>query len=193
MSIDTVKQAIQSITQANADIKKLVTRDSSIALHAGKFTWQELTERSFNAPAIFISHLGFQTANENVAAEFDQPSKVMDVRFSVGIVAKHVRGTEARNALGNAITELFALQLYNQNWGLDTVGKPDRVKAQGLYHPQAEADGQSMWLITWYQPVQLSSFDWNAADMFMGYDADHFAENDDVETDTPIAQSQQDY
>ncbi len=194
MSITDVKNAIQSTTTANANIRTLIPKARSIMLHAGKFTWKELLGRSFSAPGIFISHLGFQSVSADVAAEFDEPEKVMDVRFAVGIVTKHAKSSEARNAQGNAITELFALQLtQQQTWGLDTVGRPSRLKAQGLYNPEAESDGQSLWLITWYQPVQLSRIDFSAADIFMGYDADHFTSDDDVTVDTPIAQSQQDY
>lgn len=193
MSITDVKEAIKTTTQTNAAIKKLVPHDASIKLHAGKFTWQELTERSFTAPAIFISHLGFESAPEQIAYAFSDPDNVMNVRFAVGVVAKHAKGAEARNKLGNAITELFALQLTDrQTWGLNDVEVPTRIKAQGLYNPEAEADGQSMWLITWYQALQLSQVDWSALlDEFQGVDADHYHPDktpgvDDIDAETTI-------
>lgn len=175
MNLTAVKKAIQTQLRAHSTLRQLVTREQSILLHAGKFTWQELKRRSFTAPAIFISHLGFRTLSETQRYEFDEPLNSYQVRFAIGIVAKHAKGTEARNQVASAISEQLALIIANNNWGLPTVGSDiEKLEAQGLFVPAAEEDGQSLWLITWYQAVQIEETDWDTElDIFEGFDGEH--------------------
>lgn len=194
MSLTAVKEAIKSTCIADSALRELVPREASIMLHAGKFTWAELKARSFVAPAVFISHLGFRTASDAIREEFDEWDRVFSVRFAIGVCAKHAKGSEARNALAAAIAEQLAIIITDNNWGLSNVSRNvERLEAQGLFNPDAEADNQSMWLLTWYQPVQIDETDWDAAlDIFEGFDGDHHI---DGNTDPDAVQhiSQDDY
>ncbi len=175
MSITAVKEAIRATLLADTQLREVLKRDNQIMLHAGKFTWQELKRRSFNAPALFISHLGFKAANDSKRREFAEDCAVFNVRFAIGIATKHAKGSEARNALAAALAERLALIVNeNQQWGLQTVdNNVERLEAQGLFVIDAENDNHSMWLTTWYQHIQIDEPDFSAVELFEGFDADH--------------------
>jgi hypothetical protein len=194
MSIEAVKAAIRTTLLADAGLRQIMPSENRFLLHAGKFTWAELKARSFNAPAVFISHLGFKAASEDKRAEFAEDCAVFNVRFAIGIAAKHAKTIEARNLIAATIAERIALIANdNQTWDLATVDNNiERLEAQGLFVLEAEQDGHSMWLVTFYQHVQIDSTDFSGLDIFEGFDADHLLDGDVPDAGDEL-QTQDDY
>lgn len=186
---------VATLAGTNPEPIPLIARKSEIRVHAGKFAWDELKARNYSAPSVFVTCLGFQKPNEE-AAHFAYPHRVFDVRFAAGIVAKSPKDRETRNAMARAIAEQIALCLAAEpTWGDDSIEKPDanRIRAEGLFVPAAEADNQSLWLVSWYQLVQLDPDSVQTLDDFDGFDADHFEPGADIDNDQPLAQTTADY
>lgn len=194
MNIQTALNAILAELQADATIP-LIANKTEIRLHAGKFTWAELKARSFAAPALFISCLGWQKPREEPTG-FSMPQHVFDVRFVAGIVAKSAKGSEARNAIARAIAEQFTLHLLSKTtWGQIDIAEPDneRVRAEGLFVPDAEAENQSLWIVSWYQLVQFDPAGLPLTlEDFGGFDTDHMKPGAES-GDAPQAQTSDTY
>lgn len=160
MATEAILNAIKATLQA-AELNGVNHR--SIGVHAGKFTWAEIKARGFSAPAIFISCLGWGDADEEDQALLTGYSKAASLSLVIGIVTKHTKSTEARNALARALAERVTIELLDQNWAMDNVCLPKRVRAEGAFSAAAEAENCSLWLVTWQQAVGFYKDDWQAS------------------------------
>lgn len=154
MTTKAVLDAIQTNLQSLELVKK-----TSVIQHAGKFTWSELSKRSFNAPALFITCLGMSEAKDESLGALVGFDLAVDCRFAIGVVTKNAKNSEARNMDARLIAENILLNLIQQDWALENVLTPSSRRAEGLFVPAAEAENCSMWLVTWSQAVGLSKED----------------------------------
>lgn len=185
MATKAVLDAIRS-TLATANLVK----NSAVFIHAGKFTWTELKRRSFSAPALFVTCLGWKEATEQEAATLTGYDLVVNARFAIGVVTKDAKNAEARNALARSLAEGVCARLINQDWSLDNALTAQQHRAEGLFVPAAEAENNSMWLVTWNQIIGLtegalltSVDDWLTAhaDHYDPADPNHVMASDDID------------
>lgn len=190
MATKAVMDAIQQQLRDAA----LVRNKNSVRLHAGKFTWAELKRRGFNAPALFITCMGWKTAREQDAAWLAEYEHVIDASFAIGIVTSNMKDPEARNLEGRLLAEQITLQLIDQDWGLGNCLAATGTRAEALFVAAAEEENNSLWMVRWNQMIGLNSEDWQASiDAWQRYTAEHVDPNDDnhiMATDTvEIAQT----
>ncbi len=158
-----------------ADFKKQLNKlKVRVYPHAGKFTWAELKARSYTAPALFISCLGWREDTR------DQINSVLDgkayrVRFAAGIVTSSVKNAETRNAQARQIATTISLHLDDQDWAQDDVTEATDLRAEGLFNREAEADNQSMWLLDWWHGMSFDADDVLASlNDFLTAHGDHY-------------------
>lgn len=149
--LSTIKEAIQHHVK-----KDNVVKQRSVFIHAGKFTYAELCQRSFNAPALFLTCLGWKDAREEDQAALSGSELVIESRLAIGIVTSHAKGVEARNAQAQALAQSLSLLLNKNDWGLDNALTTKGLRAEGLFVPAAEEDNHTMWLVSWHQVFGLS-------------------------------------
>lgn len=130
--------------------------------HPGKFVWAELKEISYNAPAVFISCLGWSPADEQDASRVAGFGQVAyRVRFVAGIVTKNNKSANARNQearlIGTSITNLLS----RQDWSKPDVLEAEKARCEALFVRDAEADNQSLWQLDWWH---VMAFDDESAD-----------------------------
>ncbi|MGI1671990.1 MAG: hypothetical protein K6L74_16930 [Neptuniibacter sp.] len=174
-------KAVMEAIQQQLKTANLVKNNKSVYLHAGKFTWAELKRRGFNAPALFISCLGWKDADDYDTAALSGYESVVQARFAVGIVTSDSKNAEARNLEARILAEQVRLQLTDQDWNLDNCLVATKRRAEGLFVPAAEADNSSLWLVTWYQSIGLNSEDQqNSIDDWLRYHAEHYDSEDET-------------
>lgn len=163
--------------------------------HAGKFTWQELTARSYRAPAVFVSCLGWRELTEAEAVKQALPlgdNAPSRMRFAAGVVTKHAKGSEERNIQARLICQMLTVLLNRNDWDLNLIGEANDVRAEALFVPQAEADNQSLWLVSWWHPVALDdTLAKQLLNEFITAHGEHYAapgeHTDDQGADIPLA------
>lgn len=146
MGTSEMLRLIQQHLQAQNIVKK-----DAVKIHAGKFTWRELKKRGFNAPALFITCLGWKEASDEDKATLGGVQQVFNARFAIGIVTKHAKGIEARNREARALAEHVTAQLISQDWQQANVLEATQLRAEGLFVAAAEEENHSLWLVTWQQ------------------------------------------
>lgn len=139
---------------------KNLVAPKSIFIHAGKFTWSELKRRGFSAPALFISCLGFRSADFDDEVFFQSYEHVIKASLVIGIVTKHAKGSEARNAQARTLAEQITLILKDQRWGMNNAGCAEKIKADGIFSAPAEEENCSLWLVNFQQLLGINSDDW---------------------------------
>ncbi len=140
-------------------------KPSAIGIHAGKFTWAELKRRGFASPAVFITCSGWNEASAINQAALQGCDAAFHLQMFVGVAARHAKSAESRNAIARGIATAITSLLVGQGWHLDNALEPESIRAQGLFIPDAESENQSLWLVSWVQPIGIknseSSFsDW---------------------------------
>ena len=179
MADKDILETINAMIKDHVTEKKLV-KQKSVFIHAGKFTYAELRQRSFNAPALFLTCLGWKEAREEDQAALSGSELIIESRLAIGIVTSHAKGIEARNAQAQALAQSLSLLLNKNDWGLDNALTTKGLRAEGLFVPAAEEDNHTMWLVSWHQVFGISEesaeqmiHDW------LRYVATHMDANDD--------------
>lgn len=160
--------------------------------HAGKFTWEELEARRYKCPAVFVSCLGWRNLRAEEATSLALPLDGIApsrVRFVCGVVTKGVKRWEQRNKQARLICQTISQLLYENDWTEDNVGEAQDIQAEALFAPKAEADQQSMWLVSWWHPMvfdreslqaQLDDFITAHGDLYAAPGEHTDAEGDDI-------------
>lgn len=167
--------------------------------HAGKFTWDELQARSYRAPALFVSCLGWRELRDEEATRLGLPLDAVAparVRFAAGIVTKHSKSAEDRNIEARLICQKLSILIDRNDWDQALVGQTQDMQVEGLFAPAAEADNQSLWLLTWWHPVAMDRETLAASlDAFITARGDHYAapgeHTDALGNDIPLVSNQQ--
>lgn len=150
----------------------------SVKEHSGKFIWSELQEISFRAPAVFVSCLGWRapTADEVARLAADGES-IHRVRFIAGIVTKSNKAANTRNQQARLLSEVVTNHLARQDWNQPDVYEAADIRCEPLFVPEAERDGQSLWIVDWWH---LVAFDADTVrgqlDDFITLHGDHYGD-----------------
>lgn len=145
--MSTVHGVLENI-QSHLRARLAKAEAKQISIIEGTFDFSGIKNRSFVAPAIFLSAIaGVPTQQANQAGD-------MDVIFGAYVIVKDAGGASKRVKKGLALTEKTVRSLSGQSFG---VGKIKKLKWQNL--ADAEGDKQTnqvIYAITWTQGMLLN-------------------------------------
>jgi phage gp37-like protein len=146
------------IEQALAFVRRSLTKTeaATVELYGGQFSAEEIPQKSYNCPAIFITVLGWQAppAGSRLTGRhakqyrlcafvaFKHADRVK--RMSGGLVLAEKLGVLLRQWA--PMQELGNAQLAATIGGLD-----DEARCENLYNRAVDKAGQSLFALSWYQ------------------------------------------
>lgn len=141
----------------------VASRKVKVQAHAGKFTFDELARKSHACPAVFITVLGFNQLSDSEKPKYayvdSSGGPLYKVRLAMGVVAKNARSAMARNLEAEAISAQLSALIDDNDLNQDHVSEAHNIKAEGLFLPQAEKAGLSLWVVGFEQVAALGVFD----------------------------------
>lgn len=146
MKISALLTAIEADLKANADLSSV--RD--IAVTPGRFNADEITRRSFKAPALRIAFLGAPRtrANANRSRRFEGAFAVFVLTDGRGRVTE-----------GVDIVEVVAAGIEDNRFSENAIGLglPDNLRIDVLYSGDVEDKGISLYSVSWTQAFHIGS------------------------------------
>ncbi|TNC80710.1 MAG: hypothetical protein C9356_12480 [Oleiphilus sp.] len=154
-----------------------------------------LVERQFSAPAVFLAFTGAIKPREQDERDLNQYGRVMACRFGAMAIGKHAKSQIAAQQIALTMAEQIVVQLYRQNFGLEHVAQAYNCSIEQVAVGRDGNTGHlSFWRVTWWHGMALVPDDLQSLiDTFDGYDADHFAQDADQQTDAPTMETEETY
>ena len=149
MSINTHLTSIKNYLRTELDNKLVRTVD----LYAGQFTDSEIPQKSFVAPAVFISCLGWRIPKDK-----EYGKRHAEARIAIFVLAKHAKSRVDRMTLAIAIAEKIHVLLANRRIGerCEDFGKTSDFSAENLYSRALDERKHALFLISFWQVVPVS-------------------------------------
>jgi len=151
----------------------------TIKEHAGAFTWAEFQERGFNAPAAFVSSLGWREKKQSEEGLVYEIDDIYVARFGVAVITQNAKNAEARNKQGRLMCEYLSAYLQGNNFGFDEVSQPYNIKCDPRFMGVINEDGQALWILDWFCQLPMCPDEMPPLDDFDGVDIDHQEPNEE--------------
>lgn len=124
---------------------------TTIATYGGEFSSVEIDTKSFTAPAVFVSNLGWRHANSNPRLATNNSWQTRVVLFIV------TKATKRENRMQQAMERAEWLTAIFTRWLPDglSVSSPHDIQAENLYTRTVDAKGLALWMVSWWQELEI--------------------------------------
>ncbi|MCT9014615.1 DUF1834 family protein [Cupriavidus gilardii] len=119
--------------------------------YGGQFDEDEVSAKSFNAPAAFTACLGWRKVLKS--GTYLSGRYVWELRLAVFIVTKE-KTREARMRAAMSRAEVVS-RLVNGWAQPECTGKPEGVMAENLYNRKLDKQGLALWMVAWWQEAEF--------------------------------------
>lgn len=173
--MSTIADYRSTVIAALQQAALVASRPVTVMPHAGKFTFDELTRKSHQVPAVFFTVLGWRDLSASEQAQYSYldygNGSLQLLRLAVGIVCRNVQSAEARNLEAETLAEQITNLLDDNDFNQPHIAVPQSIRAEGLFVPAAEKNGLSLWVVGFEQVAGLAPFDADAqlADFLLAY------------------------
>jgi len=148
-----------------ATIKEALPALKSCSSHGGRFDLQELQRWSKQAPAVLVAAV-------QIPALADNRANQMRVRWVAYLMVKDAPGA-SRDVAALDYTEALMRLVKGNDWGLNSMQRPENIAADNLYNSGSDRNGMALWAVSWQQAVNLSHADISQLADFAIYSATH--------------------
>jgi len=167
-----VEQLLEAIVeQLSIANKKKRWRFKKIEEHAGSFAWKELEEKGYNAPALFVSNLGWKPLANEQDSMSSSMGDIYEARFLMALITEHKGGFEKQNKQARQLAQVLVKFLEDNCFGFDEISEAYRIKADPVFSGAFNENGQSLWLIEFWHQLPMAAD--TVLDNFEGLDGQH--------------------
>ena len=155
----TLSTHIVSVSQYLAVLRLYIETHTSrddlrqVRLYAGEFDDKEIKKESFNAPAVFISCLGWQP-NEG-SKKINAKRRTYRARVVMSVVVKHASGRDKRFDAALALCELLtSLVIAWQPTGC-VAREVDDLTVENQFDRDTDVQQMAIWTVSWFVDVEI--------------------------------------
>jgi hypothetical protein len=145
-------------------IKKKMPSLRACRAYHGEFDAGELARVWAEAPAVLVACLGWPELTHNGGMP------VAEVKLGAFILTADPK-LELRDERALAIAEDLSVMIQGERWGLDGVGRAARITAENRYNGEIDRKAVAIWLVQWFQKVDLPEVETAALDDFVTFAA----------------------
>lgn len=124
----------------------------SVVPHAGRFTAEDLSRYSQQAPVGIVSCLAASKIDE------EGGSVTPHARWAAFVLTRDTPNSKRHDA-AIAFAQAILLEVAGNRWGLEGVHRPAALQLENLYAGPIDKAGVALWAVTWIQAVDLELTD----------------------------------
>ncbi len=145
------------VTQLQEQNKSKQWKLKKVDEHAGSFTWKEFEEKTYSAPAVFVSCLGWRELGDNEESRSPSMGDIYAARFALALITEHSGSLEKQNKQARQLAQKIGKFIKGSCFGFNEVSGAYQIKVDPVFSGAINESGQSLWLIYFWHHLPMDA------------------------------------